>query len=322
MQLLKSHQKALEILRKFTTVNKRAFDQYDEFTTQRTELTSRRAELDTSGESIEELIEVLDQRKDEAIQRTFKQVSRNFAEVFEKLVPAGRGRLIMQTRAGDDGEEEEQDDEEEEDAAEEHEEEDENDEDEEDDEDDDEGDQDSRPTRKRRKPNGSAAANGRASKSKSKATGRGKAKSKKASKAPVIAKKKKSIIDSYTGVAIKVSFNSKSDEGLRIQQLSGGQKSLVALAMIFSIQKCDPAPFYLFDEIDANLDADRRTAVANMIRELSDDAQFIITTFRPELLTTADAYFGVVFDARKISSIKTITMDDAYEFVESNEGRR
>ena len=65
-----------------------------------------------------------------------------------------------------------------------------------------------------------------------------------------------------------MSFNSKVDEGLRIQQLSGGQKSLVALATgkcsfsesthiylvslsfsVFAIQKCDPAPFYLFDEV-------------------------------------------------------------------------
>jgi structural maintenance of chromosome 3 (chondroitin sulfate proteoglycan 6) len=80
----------------------------------------------------------------------------------------------------------------------------------------------------------------------------------------------------------QVSFNSKADEGQRIQQLSGGQKSLVALAtgkfaydlfllserahllivVVFAIQKCDPAPFYLFDEIDANLDDQYRTAVA------------------------------------------------------------
>lgn len=39
-----------------------------------------------------------------------------------------------------------------------------------------------------------------------------------------------------------------------MRQLSGGQKTLVALALIFAIQRCDPAPFYLFDEIDAALD--------------------------------------------------------------------
>ncbi len=42
------------------------------------------------------MIDTLDQRKDEAIERTFKQVSKNFEEVFERLVPVGRGRLIMQ----------------------------------------------------------------------------------------------------------------------------------------------------------------------------------------------------------------------------------
>lgn len=49
-----------------------------------------------------------------------------------------------------------------------------------------------------------------------------------------------------------------------MNQLSGGQKSLVALALIFAIQKCDPAPFYLFDEIDQALDPQFRKAVAGM----------------------------------------------------------
>jgi structural maintenance of chromosome 3 (chondroitin sulfate proteoglycan 6) len=69
-------------------------------------------------------------------------------------------------------------------------------------------------------------------------------------------------LENYTGVSIQVSFNSKNETGQRMSQLSGGQKSLVALALIFAIQQCDPAPFYLFDEIDAALDAQYRRSVA------------------------------------------------------------
>lgn len=103
---------------------------------------------------------------------------------------------------------------------------------------------------------------------------------------------------------------------------------------VFAIQKCDPAPFYLFDEIDANLDAQYRSAVAGvstyalgemlfnstlliaMIHELSDTAQFITTTFRPEMLETADKFYGVLFNNQKVSSIQGITQQDAHNFVE------
>ncbi|CAG0882056.1 unnamed protein product [Darwinula stevensoni] len=101
--------------------------------------------------------------------------------------------------------------------------------------------------------------------------------------------------DQFTGVRIKVSFSGRNAEMREMNQLSGGQKSLVALALIFAIQKCDPAPFYLFDEIDQALDAQHRKAVADMIHELSKDAQFITTTFRPELLEHANKFYGVKF---------------------------
>lgn len=87
-----------EALKKFAHVNKKAFEQYSNFTKQRDQLLKRQEDLDKSEESIAELVEVLDQRKDEAIERTFKQVSKNFEEVFERLVPAGRGRLVMVKR--------------------------------------------------------------------------------------------------------------------------------------------------------------------------------------------------------------------------------
>lgn len=98
-QAVKRLHKVNDALKKYGHVNKKAFEQYSSFTSQRDTLERRREELDTSQASIEELVAVLDQRKDEAIERTFKQVSREFAGVFEKLVPAGRGRLVIQRRA-------------------------------------------------------------------------------------------------------------------------------------------------------------------------------------------------------------------------------
>ena len=98
-QVVKRLHKVNEALKKYGHVNKKAFEQYNNFTNQRDTLEKRREELDTSQASIEELVQVLDQRKDEAIERTFKQVSREFANVFEKLVPAGRGRLVIQRKA-------------------------------------------------------------------------------------------------------------------------------------------------------------------------------------------------------------------------------
>jgi structural maintenance of chromosome 3 (chondroitin sulfate proteoglycan 6) len=96
---------------------------------------------------------------------------------------------------------------------------------------------------------------------------------------------------------------------------------LCALTLIFAIQACDPAPFYLFDEIDANLDAQYRTAVAEHLHKLSSavdknlSGQFICTTFRPEMLRVAEKCYGVTF-ANSVSSIRAVPVEEALEFVE------
>ena len=113
--IVKRLHKVNEALKKYSHVNKKAFQQYESFTNQRETLTKRREELDSSQTSIEELITVLDQRKDEAIERTFKQVSKEFANIFEKLVPAGRGRLIIQRKTDRDQRAEEEEENESED---------------------------------------------------------------------------------------------------------------------------------------------------------------------------------------------------------------
>ena len=95
-----------EALKKFKHVNKKAFEQYNNFTTQQEQLSRRREELDSSQQSIEELVAHLDRIKDESIERTFKQISKEFATIFERLVPAGHGRLVIQRRSDPRGREE------------------------------------------------------------------------------------------------------------------------------------------------------------------------------------------------------------------------
>ncbi|KAF8453532.1 RecF/RecN/SMC [Terfezia claveryi] len=241
-----------EALKKYSHVNKKAVEQYNSFTKQRDTLITRRKELDSSQDSIVELIQHLDQRKDEAIERTFKQVSKYFAEIFTKLVPAGKGRLVIQRKVDQrhDAAAEASEDEDDHDGA-----------------------------------------------------NRGKS------------------VENYTGVGITVSFNSQHDEQQKLSQLSGGQKSLCALALIFAIQRCDPAPFYLFDEIDANLDAQYRQSTAQMIKELSqENGQFIVTTFRPELIQVADKHYSVLYK-HKSSTIACATKTEALKFVQEEAGK-
>ena len=91
------------------------------------------------------------------------------------------------------------------------------------------------------------------------------------------------------------------------------------MALVFAIQASDPAPFYLFDEIDANLDAQYRTAVAQMLSESSGSGQFICTTFRPEMIHVADKCYGVGYE-KKASTIGVVSNEDALRFVEGEIG--
>ena len=79
----------------------------------------------------------------------------------------------------------------------------------------------------------------------------------------------------------------------RIQALSGGEKSLVSMAFIFAIQRYNPSPFYLLDEIDQNLDGVNAEKVADMIKKNSLAAQFIQISLRKATLARSDHIIGV-----------------------------
>jgi len=118
------------------------------------------------------------------------------------------------------------------------------------------------------------------------------------------------------GVKIEVSFSGQSTSYLQMSQLSGGQKTVVALALIFAIQRLEPAPFYLFDEVDAALDTQYRTAVAKLIqKDAANGAQMIITTFRPEIIEVSNACYRVTMRNR-CSAIDPVERAQAKEVVD------
>lgn len=118
----------------------------------------------------------------------------------------------------------------------------------------------------------------------------------------------KKAADKFVAVRIDACFG-LGNPVTELAQLSGGQKSLVALSLIFAIQRCDPAPFYLFDEIDAALDAEYRTSVARMLEAQSEECQFITATFKDEMLAVADRVLGISF-ANKVSKVQYITKEE------------
>jgi structural maintenance of chromosome 3 (chondroitin sulfate proteoglycan 6) len=122
------------------------------------------------------------------------------------------------------------------------------------------------------------------------------------------------VSDKWAGVHISVSFTGQKKSFLAMNQLSGGQKTVVALSIIFSIQRCDPATFYLFDEIDAALDPQYRTALAHLVAKEAKKSQLILTTFRPELITKCDKFYRVSQTNRQ-SRIDVVPRDVAQELI-------
>ena len=116
-------------------------------------------------------------------------------------------------------------------------------------------------------------------------------------------------------IHISVSFNEEQNSSQTMYQLSGGQKTAAGVALIFALSTIEPPPFYILDEIDAALDPNYRINLANLIKELSKNNQFIISTFKPELIDVADNIYMVKF-ANKTSNIIKIEKDEAHKFIE------
>jgi len=106
------------------------------------------------------------------------------------------------------------------------------------------------------------------------------------------------------GVSIKVRITGK--KFMDIRSLSGGEKTMTALAFIFAIQEHDPASFYIFDEVDAALDKMNSDKLAKLIRSYSDRAQYIIISHNDGIISEADTLYGVSMTQDNMSKVVSL----------------
>jgi len=102
-----------------------------------------------------------------------------------------------------------------------------------------------------------------------------------------------------------------------ISQLSGGEKALTALALVFSIFDLNPAPFCLLDEVDAPLDDLNTLRFINMVEEMSKSVQFIFITHNKVSMERSDYLMGVTMQEAGVSRMVSVDVNQALELAES-----
>lgn len=96
----------------------------------------------------------------------------------------------------------------------------------------------------------------------------------------------------------------------RLESMSGGEKSLTALAFVFAIQRYMPSPFYALDEVDANLDTMNVERIAQMVQNQSKDTQFIVVSHRKPMIESANRTIGVTQKEKGITKVTGVKLRD------------
>jgi chromosome segregation protein len=91
--------------------------------------------------------------------------------------------------------------------------------------------------------------------------------------------------------------------------LSGGERAMTAVALIFSILQVRPSPFYIFDEVDAALDEANIGRFGALLREVAGRAQTIIITHNKATMTLADRIYGVTMGEPGVSNILSLALE-------------
>lgn len=114
-----------------------------------------------------------------------------------------------------------------------------------------------------------------------------------------------------TGIEIEVQPPGKKLQSLSL--LSGGERALTAIALLFSIIRVCPVPFCILDEVEAALDEANVKRFGRYLSDFQDDTQFIVVTHRKGTMVAADVLYGVTMQESGVSKIVSVRMEDINE---------
>ena len=114
-----------------------------------------------------------------------------------------------------------------------------------------------------------------------------------------------------TGIEIEARLPGRREQGLSL--LSGGERSLTAIALVFALLKVSPTPLCVMDEVDAMLDEANVGRFRDLLRELSRETQFIIITHNRNTVQAADFIYGVTMGRDSTSQIISLKLDEVSE---------
>ena len=116
-----------------------------------------------------------------------------------------------------------------------------------------------------------------------------------------------------TGIDIIARLPGRRLQGLSL--LSGGERSLTATALVFSLLKVSPTPFCVLDEVDAMLDESNISRFRELLKELADDTQFILITHNRNTVQVADVIYGVTMGRDSVSQSISLKLDEVAQVV-------
>ena len=115
-----------------------------------------------------------------------------------------------------------------------------------------------------------------------------------------------------SGIEIIAEPPGKHVQNLKL--LSGGEKSMTVIALLFAIYMVRPSPFCFLDEIDAALDEVNKTRFCQILDKFKDKSQFIVVTHAPPTISRANTIFGVTSEEPGVSKVVSLKMEEAKNF--------